>query len=80
MGTDRQRGSAAWFMAYTLFILMVGPNLPSPLEDAEWDAGEVRRYVIDYPGQPSGILILDETGFLKKGTRSSVYHKATNHA
>jgi SRSO17 transposase len=45
------------------------------LDEAEWDAEEVRdelrRYVVDHLGQPSGILIVDETGFLKKGTKSA---------
>jgi SRSO17 transposase len=45
------------------------------LDEADWDAEEVRdqlrRYVVDHLGQPSGILIVDETGFLKKGTKSA---------
>ena len=45
------------------------------LDEAEWDAEEVRdegcRYVVDHVGQPGGILIVDETGFLKKGTNSA---------
>ena len=43
------------------------------LDEAEWDAEEVRdelrRYVVNHLGQPGGILIVDETGFLKKGTK-----------
>jgi SRSO17 transposase len=45
------------------------------LDEADWDAeemrDEVRRYVVDHLGQPGGILIVDETGFLKKDTKSS---------
>jgi SRSO17 transposase len=45
------------------------------LDEADWDAEEVRdelrRYVVDHVGRPSGILIVDETGFLKKGTKSA---------
>lgn len=45
------------------------------LDEAEWDAAEVRdevrHYVVDHLGQPIGILIVDETGFLKKGTKSA---------
>jgi SRSO17 transposase len=45
------------------------------LDEAEWDADEVRdelrRYVVDHLGQPGGVLIVDETGFLKKGTKSA---------
>jgi SRSO17 transposase len=45
------------------------------LDEAEWDAEEVRnelrQYVVDHLGQPSGLLIVDETGFLKKGRKSA---------
>jgi SRSO17 transposase len=45
------------------------------LDEADWDANEVRdelrRYVVDHLGQQGGILIVDETGFLKKGTKSA---------
>jgi SRSO17 transposase len=44
------------------------------LNAAAWDAGavrdEVRAYVVDALGAPDGLLIVDETGFLKKGTKS----------
>ena len=30
----------------------------------------VRRYTVDALGDPDGVLIIDETGFLKKGTHS----------
>ena len=40
-----------------------------------WDAGAVRdavrRYVVKNLGGPSAVLVADETGFLKKGTRSA---------
>jgi len=42
---------------------------------AEWDPDEVRddlrAYVVETLGDPEAVLILDETGFLKKGTRSA---------
>lgn len=46
---------------------------------ADWDADEVRDDVRDYvvehlapgPGDPAGVLVVDETGFLKKGTKSA---------
>lgn len=45
------------------------------LRRADWDiAGvrdDVRDYVIEHLGEPEGVLIVDETGFLKKGTRSA---------
>src|SRR3954465_2516241 len=41
---------------------------------SEWDPDEVRDdlrgYVVEVLGDPGGVLILDETGFLKKGTES----------
>lgn len=44
------------------------------LNGAEWEADAVRDdlrdYVVDHLGTPGGILIVDETGFLKKGTKS----------
>src|SRR5215831_6579222 len=45
------------------------------LRRADWDVGgvrdDVRSYVIEQLGDPDGVLIADETGFLKKGTRSA---------
>jgi SRSO17 transposase len=45
------------------------------LRCADWDTREVRDDVRDYVigslGDPGGVLIADETGFLKKGTRSA---------
>ena len=42
---------------------------------ARWDADAVRDdlrgYVVDNLGDPSGVLVVDETGFLKKGTHSA---------
>jgi SRSO17 transposase len=42
---------------------------------ADWDVegvrDDVRDYVIEHLGEPDGVLIADETGFLKKGTRSA---------
>lgn len=39
-----------------------------------WDPGpvmvEVRRYLVEHLGDDDGVLVGDETGFLKKGTRS----------
>lgn len=41
---------------------------------ADWDADalrdELRTYVIDEMGDPAGVLVVDETGFLKKGRKS----------
>lgn len=45
------------------------------LNSARWDANEVRddlrEYVVEHLGdEKSGVLIVDETGFLKKGQKS----------
>lgn len=44
------------------------------LARADWDAEAIRDdligYVREHLGDPDGVLIVDETGFLKKGTRS----------
>jgi SRSO17 transposase len=41
---------------------------------ADWDADavrdELRSYVTEQLGDPNGVAIIDETGFLKKGTKS----------
>jgi SRSO17 transposase len=40
-----------------------------------WDQDKARDlcrgYVVEHLGAPDGVLIIDETGFLKKGTRSA---------
>lgn len=45
------------------------------LNRIEWDADEVlddvRQYVIDNLGDRDAVLVVDDTGFLKKGTRSA---------
>ena len=44
------------------------------LATAHWDADQVRddlrAYVVEYLGHPEAVLVIDETGFLKKGTKS----------
>ena len=44
------------------------------LARADWDADAVRDdligYVAEHLGHPDGVLVVDETGFLKKGTKS----------
>jgi SRSO17 transposase len=45
------------------------------LARADWDADAVRDdllvYVAEHLGDPAGVLVVDETGFLKKGTKSA---------
>ncbi len=44
------------------------------LATADWDAEQVRddlrAYVVEHLGDPAAVLVVDETGFLKKGTKS----------
>jgi SRSO17 transposase len=44
------------------------------LNAAHWDAeavrDDLRGYVVEHLGTPTGVLVIDETGFLKKGTKS----------
>jgi SRSO17 transposase len=44
------------------------------LATAHWDADRVRddlrSYVVEHLGHPMAVLVIDETGFLKKGTKS----------
>jgi SRSO17 transposase len=55
-----------------------GDRTPAAIHDfltrARWDAdavrGDLQAYVIEHLGDSEGVLVLDETGFLKKGTRS----------
>ena len=54
---------------------------PSPhgvqrlLRTAQWDAeavgDDLRSYVVEPLGDPGAVLVIDETGFLKKGTKSA---------
>jgi SRSO17 transposase len=45
------------------------------LTSARWDADalrdDVRGYVVEHLGEPGGVLVVDETGFLKKGGKSA---------
>jgi SRSO17 transposase len=45
------------------------------LNHADWDADAVRddlrAYVVEHLGDEAAVLVVDETGFLKKGTRSA---------
>ena len=56
-----------------------GESIPDGMQrllmSADWDADavrdDVRDYVVDQLGDPAGVLVVDETGFLKKGTKSA---------
>jgi SRSO17 transposase len=43
----------------------------SPCWDADAVRDDVRDYVVEHLGSPLAVLAVDETGFLKKGTRSA---------
>lgn len=69
--TERKNG---WQLAEHL-----GDSTPDGVQHllarAEWDADAVRDdllgYVAEHLGHPDGVLVVDETGFLKKGTKSA---------
>jgi SRSO17 transposase len=50
-------------------------NLQHFIARSQWNADEVRddlqQYVVEHLGDDDGVLVLDETGFLKKGTKSA---------
>lgn len=56
-----------------------GQAVPDPMQrllsTADWDPDlvrdDLRSYVVEHLGDAGGVLIVDETGFLKKGTRSA---------
>src|SRR2546429_6822447 len=56
----------------------VGERSPDGVQEllnaAKWDADAVRDdlrgYVVEHLGDPGAVLVVDETGFLKKGTAS----------
>lgn len=68
--TERKNG---WQLAET-----VGDATPYGIQQflyrAAWDPDAVRddlrAYVVEHLGDPQGILVIDETGFLKKGEKS----------
>ena len=69
-GTERKNG---WQLAE--YLGDVTPDgVQYLLARANWDADAVRDELIGYVaeelGTPEGVLIVDETGFLKKGTKS----------
>lgn len=54
-------------------------SLQHLLDRAPWDADAVRddlsEYIAEELGDPNGVLVVDETGFLKKGTHSAGVHR-----
>jgi SRSO17 transposase len=69
---DRVERKNGWHLAEHLGE--AGPHgVQRLLNEAGWDADAVRddlrSYVVEHLGAPDGVLIVDETGFLKKGTK-----------
>ncbi len=70
-GAERRNG---WHLAEA-----AGERTPYGMQrlvaSAAWDADRVRddlrQYVMECLGDPDSVLVLDETGFLKKGTKSA---------
>src|SRR3954447_8626026 len=54
-----------------------GDRAPDGMRDflgrRRWDAvrDDLRAYWVEHLGDPGAVLVLDETGFVKKGTRSA---------
>jgi len=47
------------------------PHLLDPAhQDADTVRDDIRAYSVEHLGQPDAVLVLAETGFLKKGRRS----------
>jgi SRSO17 transposase len=70
-GLERKNG---WTLAE--WAGEAGPDgMQRLLRRADWDVDgvrdDVRGYVVEQLGEPDGVLIADDTGFLKKGTRSA---------
>jgi hypothetical protein len=69
-GVDRKTG---WLMAGHAGLARPY-RMQSLLGRSQWDADAlcdlVRRYVLEALGDPDGVLVVDETGFLKKGEHS----------
>jgi SRSO17 transposase len=67
-------GKNSWTIAET-----AGEAIPDGMQRllnaSVWDADGVREdlrgYVADHLGDPGGVLVIDETGFLKKGVKSA---------
>src|SRR5215212_8040276 len=68
---ERQNG---WQLAEA-----AGDRTPDGMQDflsrMRWDAeavrDDLRAYVVEHLGDPGAVLVLDETGFVKKGTKSA---------
>lgn len=70
-GVERKN---CWGLAEQVGLARPG-TMQHLLRGARWDADavrdDVRTYVLEHLGTSDGVLIVDETGFLKKGHRSA---------
>jgi SRSO17 transposase len=70
-GAERKNG---WTLAE-----LAGDQTPDAMQrllnHADWDADlvrdDLREYVVEHLGDDAGVLVVDETGFLKKGSKSA---------
>lgn len=70
-GTERKN---CWRLAEQAGYARPGP-MQRLLRSTRWDADavrdDIRAYVLEHLGTDDGVLIVDETGFLKKGIASA---------
>ncbi|MER5228222.1 IS701 family transposase [Streptomyces flaveus] len=70
-GVERKN---CWRLAEQAGLARPGP-MQRLLRNARWDADavrdDVRAYVVDHLGSEGGVLIVDETGFVRKGSGSA---------
>ena len=52
---------------------------PPPTWDPDLVRDDLRAYVVEHLGDPGAVLVVDETGFLKKGTTSVGSSASTGH-
>jgi len=76
--SDTRRTQMKWKNSWTLSE-QAGDATPNGMQrllsTTDWDpdlvCDDLQRYVVAHLGDSGGVLIIDETGFLKKGTRSA---------
>jgi len=71
---DRVERKNSWQLAEAVGDL-TPHGIQRLLGRARWNAeavrDDLRTYVVEHLGEPDGVLIVDETGFLKKGNKSA---------
>jgi SRSO17 transposase len=67
---------------------VAGDRTPAGMQDflsrMRWDAeavrDDLRAYVVEHLGDPEAVLVLDETGFVKKGVKSAGVQRQSHTA